>query len=140
MGGWVWAPVHCTLPWAYNDVKTTLDDNDGDDGVVVMVVMVMMVVMMVFMVITHVCRSEVCVWDLQSILIKPAQRVLKYPLLLSQLLKHTGSCHPDYRDIHTAHMAVGKMAQDINEIKRRKDLGKIWRGEGRSLIHLTLGA
>ena len=60
---------------------------------------------------------------LQSLLIKPVQRVLKYPLLLQQLVRNTGDNHPDYADLHTAHTAMSKVAQDINEIKRRKDLG-----------------
>jgi hypothetical protein len=32
-------------------------------------------------------RQQMTVFDLSSILIKPVQRILKYPLLLSELLK-----------------------------------------------------
>ena len=62
-------------------------------------------------------------WDLQSLLIKPVQRVLKYPLLLDKLIHTTGDDHPDYKHIHIAREVIGQVAQDINEIKRRKDLG-----------------
>ena len=83
------------------------------------------------------CRGEIPSWDLQSLLIKPIQRVFKYPLLLSVLLKNTGRNHLDYRDIRRAHEEMGKVVQDINEIKRRRDLGKLvrcqqiwgWKGE-----------
>ncbi len=62
-------------------------------------------------------------FGLQFLLIKPVQRVLKYPLLLQQLVKNTSDKHPDYADVHAANASMSKVAQDINEIKRRKDLG-----------------
>jgi hypothetical protein len=37
--------------------------------------------------------------DLQSILIKPIQRLPKYVLLLKDLLKHTEKSHIDYGNI-----------------------------------------
>ena len=69
-------------------------------------------------------RAEVQAWDLQSLLIKPVQRVLRYPLFLGQLMKHTESDHPDYKPLHQAREAMDQVAQDINEFKRRKDLGE----------------
>ena len=63
-------------------------------------------------------------WELQSLLIKPVQRVLKYPLLLEKLLKATPPSHPDQRRLLQALEAAQQVAQDINEFKRRKDLGK----------------
>jgi len=62
--------------------------------------------------------------NLQSLLIKPVQRVLKYPLLLQQLLKNTTDAHPDHTHLHSANLAMTNVAQEINEIKRRKDLGE----------------
>lgn len=58
-------------------------------------------------------------------LIKPVQRVLKYPLLVDKLVESTVTSHPDYKAAHTAKETIAKVAQDINEIKRRKDLGKL---------------
>ena len=63
-------------------------------------------------------------WDLQSLLIKPVQRVLKYPLLLDKLVASTADKHPDYKAVHNARDTINQVAQDINEIKRRKDLGE----------------
>lgn len=68
-------------------------------------------------------RAETQAWDLQSLLIKPVQRVLKYPLLLDKLVQATSDKHVDYKHIHMARETVAHVAQDINEIKRRKDLG-----------------
>ncbi len=69
------------------------------------------------------CRGEIQAWDLHSLLIKPVQRVLKYPLLLSSLVKKTEDSRPDYKVLLNAKEAISRVAQDINEIKRRKDLG-----------------
>ncbi len=69
-------------------------------------------------------RHEVQAWDLQSLLIKPVQRVLKYPLLLDKLVEFTEDSHPDRRAVQGAREAVGQMARDINELKRRRDIGK----------------
>lgn len=70
------------------------------------------------------CRGDIQAWDLQSLLIKPMQRVLKYPLLLDKLVEYTLDTHPDYKVVHSAREAIGKVAQDINEMKRRKELGE----------------
>ena len=42
-------------------------------------------------------------------------------------MKTTSDGHPDYKHIHLAREVIGQVAQDINEIKRRKDLGE-WVG------------
>jgi hypothetical protein len=60
-------------------------------------------------------------WDLPSMLIKPVQRVLKYPLLLDDLLKQTPASHPDHANLKRAATTVRSLADEINEIKRRKD-------------------
>lgn len=69
-------------------------------------------------------RGEIQAWDLQSLLIKPVQRVLKYPLLLHKIVENTPDSHPDYKVVHSAREAIAKVTQEINEIKRRKDLGR----------------
>lgn len=60
-------------------------------------------------------------WDLPSLLIKPVQRVLKYPLLLDDLLKCTPPEHPDRANLLEAVSLVRSLADEINEAKRRKD-------------------
>ncbi|XP_015783985.1 dynamin-binding protein [Tetranychus urticae] len=67
-------------------------------------------------------KSETNCFDVPSLLIKPVQRILKYPLLLNELLKCTDETHPDRDDIIKAAHMITDMAQDINELKRRKDL------------------
>ncbi|KAJ5902252.1 hypothetical protein N7495_002780 [Penicillium taxi] len=61
-------------------------------------------------------------WDLDSLLVKPVQRILKYPLLLSQLLDATPKDHPDYANIAEALQEVTSISVRINEMKRRADL------------------
>ena len=68
-------------------------------------------------------RGEIQAWDLQSLLIKPVQRVLKYPLLLDKLVETTSSKHDDRVSVMNARETMGQVAQDINEVKRRKDIG-----------------
>ncbi|KAM4706634.1 rho guanine nucleotide exchange factor 38 [Discoglossus pictus] len=60
--------------------------------------------------------------DIGSLMIKPIQRVMKYPLLLCELLNSTPASHPDYRTLQEAFTAVRDMNVNINELKRRKDL------------------
>ncbi|KAI9100492.1 hypothetical protein DFS34DRAFT_614778 [Phlyctochytrium arcticum] len=61
-------------------------------------------------------------WDLGSLVIKPVQRVLKYPLLVKQLLKETLPSHPDYEQLVKAAEDIETVAEKINEVKKRKDL------------------
>ena len=61
-------------------------------------------------------------WDLPSLLIKPVQRILKYPLLLSTLLQATPRTHPDYYTIELALKEMLLTAENINNIKKRRDL------------------
>ncbi|KAL1772225.1 rho guanine nucleotide exchange factor 38 [Sigmodon hispidus] len=60
--------------------------------------------------------------DMGSLMIKPIQRVMKYPLLLCELRNATPSSHPDYRALEEAFTAVKDINVNINELKRRKDL------------------
>lgn len=59
-----------------------------------------------------------------SLMIKPIQRVMKYPLLLCELRNSTPSSHPDFQALEDAYAAVKHINVNINELKRRKDLGK----------------
>ncbi|XP_062832447.1 dynamin-binding protein isoform X2 [Anolis carolinensis] len=60
--------------------------------------------------------------DLGSFLIKPVQRVMRYPLLLMELLNATPESHPDRIPLAAAVRAVKEINGNINEYKRRKDL------------------
>ena len=61
-------------------------------------------------------------WDLASLLIKPVQRCLKYPLLLDQLLAATPEDHPDRPHLQRAYSEMLLVAEHINENKKRTDL------------------
>lgn len=61
-------------------------------------------------------------WNLDSMLIKPVQRVTKYPLLFDDLLACTTPVHPDYFSIRAAAEGCRTMALEIDEAKRRKDV------------------
>lgn len=62
--------------------------------------------------------------DMGSLMIKPVQRVMKYPLLLCELLNSTPASHPDHKALENALFAMKNINVNINELKRRKDLGK----------------
>ena len=61
-------------------------------------------------------------WDLASLLIKPVQRCLKYPLLLDQILAVTPADHPDRPALQRALQDMLQVAEHINEVKKRHDV------------------
>ena len=61
-------------------------------------------------------------FDISSILIKPVQRILKYPLLLNELIKCTEKNHIDWNYLIMALPMITDIATSINEHKRRHDL------------------
>uniref|UniRef100_A0A3Q2XEM9 Rho guanine nucleotide exchange factor 38 n=1 Tax=Hippocampus comes TaxID=109280 RepID=A0A3Q2XEM9_HIPCM len=62
--------------------------------------------------------------DMGSLLIKPVQRIMKYPLLLGELWQATPEDHPDSRPLQEAFTATKIINININEFKRRKDIGE----------------
>ncbi|KAI8983629.1 Dbl homology domain-containing protein [Pilobolus umbonatus] len=72
-------------------------------------------------------------WDLPSLLIKPVQRILKYPLLLREITALTPESHPDYEQLALVTNEIQKVADHINEIKRRKDIVEQLIGEKKRL-------
>ncbi|XP_039727462.1 dynamin-binding protein isoform X4 [Pteropus medius] len=73
--------------------------------------------------------------NLGSFLIKPVQRVMRYPLLLMELLNSTPESHPDKAPLTSAVLAVKEINVNINEYKRRKDLVlKYRKGDDDSLM------
>ncbi|KNE92575.1 hypothetical protein PSTG_14009 [Puccinia striiformis f. sp. tritici PST-78] len=61
-------------------------------------------------------------WDLSSLLIKPVQRCLKYKLLLDQIIKFTDPDHPDLSSLIEAREGMIRVAETINETKRRNEI------------------
>ncbi|XP_078269464.1 dynamin-binding protein [Rhinoraja longicauda] len=73
--------------------------------------------------------------NLGSFLIKPVQRVMRYPLLLSELLNTTPERHHDRKLLEEAVIAIKDLNVNINENKRRKDMVlKYRKGDEDSLI------
>ncbi|XP_031417567.1 dynamin-binding protein isoform X3 [Clupea harengus] len=60
--------------------------------------------------------------NLGSFLIKPVQRVMRYPLLLMELLNATPESHHDREELVDAVQSIKEINVNINEYKRRKDL------------------
>ena len=61
-------------------------------------------------------------WDLDSLLVKPVQRLLKYPLLLDQLVDATPENHPDFTALDMAAREMKGISMRINEMKGRADI------------------
>eukprot|EP00047_Mylnosiga_fluctuans_P003769 m.230841 g.230841 ORF g.230841 m.230841 type:complete len:803 (+) comp12124_c0_seq1:82-2490(+) len=60
-------------------------------------------------------------FGLKDLLNVPMQRVLKYPLLLKELIKHTAESHADKQGLIQAHRAVEDLAKYINDTKKNYD-------------------
>ncbi|XP_061573397.1 rho guanine nucleotide exchange factor 38 isoform X2 [Cololabis saira] len=60
--------------------------------------------------------------DMGSLIIKPVQRIMKYPLLLRELWQATPEGHPDHQPAQEAFTAARIINVNINEFKRRKDI------------------
>ncbi|XP_043917243.1 rho guanine nucleotide exchange factor 38 [Protopterus annectens] len=67
-------------------------------------------------------RGKPNLLDMGSLMIKPIQRVMKYPLLLCELLNATPPDHPDRKTVEDAYTEIKEANTNINEFKRRKDL------------------
>lgn len=61
-------------------------------------------------------------WNLDALLVKPVQRILKYPLLLDQLLEATPENHPDFTHLDIAAREMKGISMRINEMKKRADI------------------
>ncbi|XP_070565083.1 rho guanine nucleotide exchange factor 38-like isoform X2 [Ptychodera flava] len=84
-------------------------------------------------------RQSTNCWDLASFLIKPVQRILKYPLLLNELIKVTEEDHADKSNLLKAINTMTDVATAINEFKRRKDLVLKYRKSDSDTISNKLG-
>ena len=59
--------------------------------------------------------------DLHSYLIKPFQRITRYPLLLKELLKQTSKSSKDYQYLEDSISRIDAIVKDANEEKRLND-------------------
>lgn len=71
---------------------------------------------------TSIARKHTNAWDLASLLIKPVQRMLKYPLLLQEILATTPASHPDHANLVAAIEDIERVAESINEQNRRREI------------------
>lgn len=60
-------------------------------------------------------------YELPCYLIKPIQRICKYPLLLRELVKYTPDDWPNYQDQVRALEVIKRVTQNVNETQRRVD-------------------
>jgi len=79
-------------------------------------------------------RGKPNLLDMGSLIIKPVQRVMKYPLLLAELWNATPMDHPDNRPLQEALTTVKIINVNINEFKRRKDIGETYIGSCNNYI------
>lgn len=61
-------------------------------------------------------------WNLDSLLIKPMQRITKYPDILTHLLKYTPEDHPDREALVSAKATVMTAIEEINKTKKNFEL------------------
>ncbi|CAF1177190.1 unnamed protein product [Adineta ricciae] len=62
------------------------------------------------------------VFDVPALLLRPIQRIVRYPLILNELFKSTSNDHMDYAQLKEAISNLITMANFINEYKRRKEI------------------
>lgn len=70
----------------------------------------------------EVAKDLTAAWNLDSLLIKPMQRITKYPNLITQLLEHTPPDHPDREALLAARITVENAILDINKTKKNFEL------------------
>ncbi|KAI8640044.1 hypothetical protein BD408DRAFT_404414 [Parasitella parasitica] len=61
------------------------------------------------------------VYELPSMLIKPVQRICKYPLLLQQLLKSMKPDWPHFEDMEEGLESVKRVTEKVNETQRKHE-------------------
>ncbi|KAG6006554.1 hypothetical protein E4U43_000423 [Claviceps pusilla] len=70
----------------------------------------------------EVAKDLTAAWDLDSLLIKPMQRITKYPNLIATLLQHTPQDHPDREALKEAKSTLETAIIDINKTKKNFEL------------------
>jgi guanine nucleotide exchange factor VAV len=77
-------------------------------------------------------------FKLRDLLSLPMQRILKYHLLLNELMKCTSDSHEDFAVLKKAHEAMLDLGQYINEIKRDSETLQIIANIQKSIIDLDM--
>ena len=77
-------------------------------------------------------------FKLRDLLSLPMQRILKYHLLLGELINTTAESHQDFDGLKQAHDAMLDIGGYINEVKRDTETLEIIRDVQRSIVDLTL--
>lgn len=72
----------------------------------------------------HSQANSSTLFDLPAIFSKPFQRILKYKLLLSNILTSSEQSHPDFKSLTKSVEVMSRVTMNINEKKRGKDLVK----------------
>ena len=71
-------------------------------------------------------HTQTNILDLHSLLVKPIQRAMRYPLMLHELLRNTEQTSQtnrnEWRELDEAVRAMQAIAASLNEIKRRRDM------------------
>ncbi|KAJ4207805.1 hypothetical protein NW767_002041 [Fusarium falciforme] len=70
----------------------------------------------------EVAKDLTAAWDLDSLLIKPMQRITKYPNLIMTLLQHTPQDHPDREGLLEAKDILETAIIEINKTKKNFEL------------------
>ncbi|KAK4105508.1 hypothetical protein N658DRAFT_503640 [Parathielavia hyrcaniae] len=70
----------------------------------------------------QVAKELTTAWNLDSLLIKPMQRITKYPDIITHLLKYTPEGHPDRESLIGAKTAVIDAIDEINKTKKNFEL------------------
>ncbi|PHH87080.1 hypothetical protein CDD83_9341 [Cordyceps sp. RAO-2017] len=70
----------------------------------------------------EVAKDLTAAWDLDSLLIKPMQRITKYPNLIITLLQHTPQDHPDREALVAAKESLETAIIEINKTKKNFEL------------------
>ncbi|KAF7721167.1 hypothetical protein EC973_005149 [Apophysomyces ossiformis] len=60
-------------------------------------------------------------YELPSMLIKPVQRICKYPLLINQLIKSTNKDWPYYAEMEEGLEAIKRVTEKVNETQRQHE-------------------
>jgi hypothetical protein len=70
----------------------------------------------------EVAKELTAAWNLDSLLIKPMQRITKYPTIMATLLQHTPADHPDREALVAAKDALETAIIEINKTKKNFEL------------------
>ncbi|KAK4230485.1 hypothetical protein QBC38DRAFT_28312 [Podospora fimiseda] len=70
----------------------------------------------------EVAKELTSAWNLDSLLVKPMQRITKYPDIITHLLKYTPADHPDREALVAARLQVIDAIDDINKSKKNYEL------------------